>query len=373
MGTRIARAWSDAALLPERGLRRTTPRVQLVGVGEAYAAWALDVEPSERMLLRIPWREPTPRSLAREAEALRQVPVGAGPRLLQALEADGPLGTPALLLTWQSGRQLAPEDWQQQHLIAHGRRLAHLHQRAMPGRGAVGGPFRDPTSVVGEVQQLFQRARTEDAELLDAHALHPLLEAAQRTVERVPWRNTPTVLCHGDLCATNILWETSGFGSSGSDAGPTYDTGPAQSTGLAHSTGLAKSAAPPRGPGPAHGPGPAYIDFEWAQADDPARDLAIIAGPIHGGPWYVPASEADVRALLKAYLVEHARIRRGAPQEQNTASAIDALLTRIPAWWAYERTAMLLHCWRRAEAGSRMHRLAAQNIQQGLTSLLGVG
>src|SRR5699024_3212017 len=113
-------------------------------------------------------------------------------------------------------------------------------------------------------------------------------------------------LCHGDLCATNILW-------AGTDA----------------------ASSDPR---------VQYIDFEWAQGDDPARDLAIIGGRVHGGPWYVPLAEEQVAQFVDAYV----RARGELGEVPAAVADAAALRERMRAWTAYERTAMLVHVASRA-------------------------
>src|SRR5699024_352365 len=78
-----------------------------------------------------------------------------------------------------------------------------------------------------------------------------------------------------------------------------------------------------------------YIDFEWAQVDDPVRDHAIVGGPLHVDPWYLPVDEAAVDTLLDDYRAEAARLGQRPDRT--------ALRRRRDAWEAYERTSMLLY------------------------------
>lgn len=321
---RIMRAWASGELIPARGDAPTPApaAVSLAGVGESCAVWELSTPGAAPLVVRVPWHgeaEDASAALRREATALRLIPSGTGPRVIALHAGTEVLGRPALVLTRQPGTQLSPSAWTRTHLQAHARALAAFHQVEMPGRGEL--PPRDPqplASLPSTVAAEFATTAGENPELLRTHDLQPLIDAALRRLGQTDWGSARRlVLAHGDLCATNVLWE----------------------------------AGTPR-----------FIDVEWAMADDPARDLAIIAGPVHGGPWYVPATGGDVEAMVRAYvdtLAEH-----GIPEDTG------ALLERIPAWWAYERTAMLLHTLRRAADGSVMHREAARSIHRGLARLL---
>ena len=135
-----------------------------------------------------------------------------------------------------------------------------------------------------------------------------------------------SALCHGDLCATNILWE--------------------------HGAG---------------GPTARYIDFEWAQGDDPARDLAILGGAVHGGPWYVPLAEEQVAAFVEEYV----RARGELGEVPAGIADVGALRERMRAWTAYERTAMLVHVASRA-ATRASHRQVLPVLQGTLAAELGL-
>src|SRR5699024_7093633 len=118
------------------------------------------------------------------------------------------------------------------------------------GAGAVGGGPRRHPAAAGRGRGGGRGVAERHGALLAEHGLEPFLEAALTGVAGIEDQIASLEgfsLCHGDLCATNILW-------AGTDA----------------------ASSDPR---------VQYIDFEWAQGDDPARDLAIIGGRVHGGPW----------------------------------------------------------------------------------------
>ena len=57
-----------------------------------------------------------------------------------------------------------------------------------------------------------------------------------------------------------------------------------------------------------------FVDWEWAQRGDPARDLAFIGGPITAEPWYAALDDDLLRDQTAHYLAERSR-RSGAPSE----------------------------------------------------------
>ncbi|UEJ81291.1 aminoglycoside phosphotransferase family protein [Brachybacterium halotolerans subsp. kimchii] len=333
MGKRIQRAWhEETLLLPLRdaGHARRLPgqskhsrlaglggpaHVELLGTGETFAAWRLRAEDGTALLVRIPWHAPA-HPLADELAALTQLPPDVGPEPL-ALHDDAessPLGAPYLVTTPVPGRILAPAQWTRDHLAAHAERLAHLHRVATPGRGPVtlgADPWERMESGRLSLLELFE-ADTEsvDAEVLAGVGGPGILRSAAQRLRAADSAFADLegfVLSHGDLCATNIVWD----------------------------------AQVPR-----------FIDFEWSMGDDPARDLAIIGGPVHGGPWYVPLAEEDIEDFMGSYL--HARTRLDDASELPRLEGQTPLLpartldpaglrARRDAWEVFEKTAMLLH------------------------------
>ena len=110
-----------------------------------------------------------------------------------------------------------------------------------------------------------------------------------------------------------------------------------------------------------------YIDFEWAQGDDPARDLAILGGAVHGGPWYVPLAEDQVGEFVAAYV----RARGEQSEVPSSVADVPSLRERMRAWTAYERTAMLVHVASRA-ATRASHRRVLPVLRGTLADELGV-
>lgn len=365
-GELIARAWEDGTLLlplredasPIRlpGLHRTVlphslsgpSRVELAGRGEHFAAWRVTPAEHPPVIVRVPHvpLAELPQPLSHEVAAMTLAPAGVGPEPI-ALEEDprrSPIGHPYVATLEVPGTMLSPQQWTGEHLRAHARLLAQLHAVPAPGRGPIrlGRQPWDrmpagPPSLLAEVEAEHARWLSRHAQVIAGAGLEPLLDAALEQVRRVEPEIAALegfVLAHGDLCATNILW----------------------------------SAAPDGGDGQAEeGPHVAYIDFEWAQGDDPARDLAIIGGSVHGGPWYVPMDEQAVDDFVGAYV--SARAEQG-PLPGSVADTA-ALRRRMTAWTAYERTAMLVHVAQRAaDAPESMYPQAMEQIRAGLTELL---
>jgi aminoglycoside phosphotransferase (APT) family kinase protein len=358
MGDRIRAAWADGTLvLPLRdrahplhlagtGKHTLLPglggeaQVHFLGTGETFAAWQLSPTAGPALTVRIPWRTPF-HPLRQEIAALALTPrdVGPDPVMIHEDPDESPLGVPYLVTTTVAGTMLPPERWTRAHLFAHARHLAVLHSVPAPGRGpAVLGadPWertdRSPTSSGPfSLLPLFEAdVEAAGGAVIDRFSLGPLLERVRRGLRRLEGAFSEIegyVLCHGDLCATNIVWDT---GPGGSD--------------------------------PDSAPRPDYIDFEWAQADDPARDLAIIGGSVHAAPWYVPLGEGDVAAFLAEYLEARGLVHRtgvrarevegvegaptgDAPSTDGTPVVPDlaALRARRDGWEIYEKSAMLLH------------------------------
>lgn len=331
-GEAILAAWRDGRLTGSPG-HSGDAHVELLGVGESYAAWHLARTGGAELTVRVATREPAdmPRPIAQEAAALPYVPTGSGPRLVATGFDDGPtnpLRSPYLVLTHQPGRVLAPRDWQPAHRRAHAVGLARLHRDRYGGRGEFGlagdplaGLVPGPMSLLAVFDAMTDWWREHHPGVWADTSLAEIVPAARAVcaaAEPVFGELDAYTVVHGEPVATNVLWEPG-------DADRCH-----------------------------------YIDFEWAQVDDPARDLAIAGGPVHVGPWYLPLDEAGVDTLLDDYLAEAARLGHRLDRT--------ALRRRRDAWEAYERTSMLLYLTRRAREGRRgfpdlaralAHRLAA--------------
>ena len=340
MGELLAETWSSGMLvLPPRddsspvrlpGLHRSVlpsslsgrARVALAGVGERFAAWRVTPQLNAPVIVRVPHVAASElhQGLAHEIAALTLIPDGAGPDPV-AFQDDprlSPLGHAYVVTTDIPGTAAAPTAWTQRHLSAHAAHLALLHTIEATGRGPVslGADVwaqvpPGPPSLLTEVAEEIATWRAQHPQVLADQQLEPFLEAAHEVVAGIESEIAGLdqfVLAHGDLCATNILWEP-----------------PADGSVL---------------------PSVRYIDFEWAQGDDPARDLAIIGGAVHGGPWFVPMGERQVELFVAEYVA--ARAEHG-PVPDSVADTA-ALRRRMRAWTAYDRTAMLVHVAVRATA-----------------------
>ncbi|MFC7457405.1 phosphotransferase [Brachybacterium sp. GCM10030267] len=383
MGERLVEAWRTGVLvLPLRdesspvrlpGLHKSVlppslsgqARVSLAGVGEHFAAWRLVPQENAPLIVRIPHvpLAEMPQDLAHEIAALTLVPPDVGPQPIAFHDepadegsppagaggpapggdpgdpAPSPIGHPFVVTSEMPGTAAVPEAWTAQNLAAHAAHLAHLHSVPAPGRGPVTlgrNPWaaipRGTPSLLSEVEAEVESWRSRHGALIRELALEPFLDAALSrvaTVESDIAQLDGFVLAHGDLCATNIMWDRP-----------------------------VEAAEPPA---------VGYIDFEWAQGDDPARDLAIIGGAVHGGPWYVPLDEDQVSAFVDAYV--RARAEHG-PVPASVAD-VGALRRRMRAWTAYERTAMLVHVASRA-ATRAAHRQVLPVLRGTLAEELGL-
>ncbi|MGO2824878.1 phosphotransferase family protein [Brachybacterium alimentarium] len=359
LGEQLREAWRAGALLRPTGTGQLAPsgpgrdgsesaaatpsgeaQVSLAGVGERFAAWRVVPQRGAAVIVRVPHVAPDEltQDLGQEIAALSLLPASVGPAPVVAHEdpATSPIGHAFVVASDVPGTAAAPEAWTDLELAAHADVLARLHSVPAPGRGPVGlGPDpwaavpRGAQSLLTEVEEEVAAWRSAHGPVIAEHGLEPFLEAALArvaTIEQDLAALDGFVLAHGDLCATNILWE--------------------------HGAG---------------GPTARYIDFEWAQGDDPARDLAIIGGAVHGGPWYVPLDPDQVTAFVDAYVRARSRAGELPASVADTASLRD----RMRAWIAYERTAMLVHVASRASTRS-LHRRVLPILRGTLAQELGL-
>lgn len=378
LGDLLVSAWESGALQAALDVSpgAATPpvgpvRAELAGVGESFAAWRLAPLPSmpsaptamtrptaptgktaptgpASFILRVPHVPVSalPRSLAQEIAALAHAPTGVGPAPVGAHDdaSTSPLGLPVVLTADVPGAAARPSSWTSAHLRSHAHHLARLHSVPAPGRGPVmPGPEpwaavpAGPQSLLTEVEAEAEGWRAAVIGAPDVSGLEPLIDAALARVARIEPQIAQLdgfVLSHGDLCATNILWD---------------------------------------GVNVAGRPAVQYIDFEWAQGDDPARDLAIIGGAVHGGPWYVPLTEEQVAGFVGAYVDARAALAReaGSGELPDSVADVGALRERMRAWTAYDRMAMLAHVASRA-AESEMHRRVLPQLRGTLAAELGL-
>jgi hypothetical protein len=306
------------------------------------------------LLVRIPWHEPA-HPLADELAALTQLPPGVGPEPL-ALHDDAEDEPARASRTWSRLPIPGPDprarrQWTRDPTwLAHAERLAQLHRVTTPGRGpmTLGAKIPWKRMEPGRLSLLdlfaadTQSRRSRPCSTWRAEA-QPCCGPPQNALRsgRLPSSRDLEgfVLSHGDLCATNIVWEEGRGETTPSSGAPTSRSGaplPRSGPTLPRSTPQV----------------PRFIDFEWAMGDDPARDLAIIGGPVHGGPWYVPLAEEDIEDFMGSYL--HARTRLDDASELPRLEGQTPLLpartldpaglrARRDAWEVFEKTAMLLH------------------------------
>ncbi|GAA4519403.1 aminoglycoside phosphotransferase family protein [Brachybacterium paraconglomeratum] len=361
MGELLAEVWREGTLvLPLRedaspvrlpGLHKSVlpaslsgqARVTLAGVGERFAAWRVIPQQNAPVIVRIPHVTSAElhQDLAHEIAALTLLPAEVGPEPIAVHDdpATSPIGHPYVVTSEVPGVAASPTTWTGAHLLAHAAHLAQLHAVPAPGRGPVSlgaDPWAavtpGPQSLLPEVEAEFESWQQFHGAAIREHGLGPLLEASRAEVAAVDDEIAQLdgyVLAHGDLCSTNILWH-------GSDP----------------VTGA---------------PRVQYIDFEWAQGDDPARDLAILGGAVHGGPWYVPLAEEQVDRFVRAYV--QARGERG--ELPASVSDVASLRRRMRAWTAYERSAMLVHVASRASTRS-MHARVLPTLRRTLAATLGI-
>jgi aminoglycoside phosphotransferase (APT) family kinase protein len=366
MGELLVEAWRNGTLvLPLRddaspvrlpGLHKSVlppslsgqATVSLAGVGERFAAWRVIPTENAPVIVRIPHVAPSElqQDLSHEIAALTLLPAEVGPEPIafhdpQEEGAPSPIGHSYVVATEVPGTAAVPKAWTPRHLAAHAALLARLHSVPAPGRAPVtlgarpwSAVARGPQSLLTEVEGEATGWRERHGAVIREHALEPFLEAALERVAGVEQDVAALdgfVLAHGDLCATNILWDR------------------------------------PVGADASDDPVVQYIDFEWSQGDDPARDLAIIGGAVHGGPWYVPLEEEQVASLVRDYV--RARSEHG--ELPASVSDVPGLRRRMRAWTAYERTAMLVHVASRASTRVA-HRRVLPVLRSTLAAELGL-
>ncbi|TLS44610.1 aminoglycoside phosphotransferase family protein [Streptomyces montanus] len=273
-------------------------RVRLLGQGESYTAWRLDVDGTPPLVVRVTRRAPEdlPRPMSEEFAALALLPDGIGPSAVLLEQArDNPLGSPYMVCGYVPGRVLRPAEWNDGLLAAHARQMSRLHARAFDRCGDVGAPAADRATYLSPTR-LFTAGLTWWSETFphviedpEVSRLLPRVETFMAASEPAFRRLERFALVHGDLVVPNILVD---------DAGT-----------------------------------PRYVDWEWAEIGDPARDLAYIGGRVPAPPWYLPLDGTRIRRFLESYL-------RHVP---DTGETLDSLETRRDAWEVYERFFSSLH------------------------------
>ncbi|MCL3776951.1 MULTISPECIES: phosphotransferase [unclassified Actinomyces] len=323
LGRRVRQA-AAAGLL--RGVPAGEVRVEPLGCGESYSAWLVQGAEQARVVrvARRP-REEMPRPMEAELAALERVPSHLGSRALGAEpDPDNPLGAPYMVVTHVPGRVMTPQDWSPQLGEQLAAQLVRLH-RALADPPAPEARTLTPVGRTAHETLAWWRAHHPGAlaDPLAAGLIDPWLERVQ--VHDPAFVGTPLRgRVHGDVVVTNVIIGPDGV--------------------------------------------PRFIDFEWAEHEDPAKDLALIGGGIVGGPWYAPLSRDDVVALVAGYA---RRLRRDCVPGEVADSDPERLLARRDAWELLDRMGNLLYCLSRAEQGG--YRRWAQSLSAGLSRALGAG
>lgn len=323
LGQRVREA-AEAGLL--RGVPAGAAQVEPLGCGESYSAWLVQGAGGARVL-RVARRPVTemPRPLEAELEALERVPSDLGSRALGAqADPDNALGAPYLVVTHVPGRVMTPQDWSPQLGERLAAQLVRLHRAlADPPTPAP----RTLTPIGRTAHDTLTWWRTHHPEALADPLAARLVEAWLDRLQSydpafagVPVRGW----VHGDVVVTNVIIGPDGV--------------------------------------------PRFIDFEWAERADPAKDLALIGGGIVGGPWYAPMSRADVVSLVTCYARQ---LHRDAVTGEPTDDDPQRLLARRDAWELLDRMGNLLYCLSQAERGD--YRRWAQSLAVDLSRALGTG
>jgi aminoglycoside phosphotransferase (APT) family kinase protein len=299
-----------------------------LGDGESYRAWAVgpaDAGPdgAPPLVFRVVRRPPgeLPRPMAEEFAALELVPQGVGPRGVLLEKDPAALGAPFMIESFVAGRVVPREEWTPALFRAHARQLAALHSQTYETHGPVTAP--DGTGALSMVATFagaigwWSASHPEITQRDDVGRLVAKVRRAVEAAEPAFARAGTFSLVHADLVVPNIL-----IGDDGR---------------------------------------PRYVDWEWAEIGDPARDLAYIGGRISASPWYVTMTGADVERFTAEY-AEAAGI--------SGSVRLADLRARRDAWELFERLFSSLH-WRlmtvrSADPESTPYPVAAQEMTQGL-------
>ncbi|MBC3763603.1 aminoglycoside phosphotransferase family protein [Quadrisphaera oryzae] len=295
-------------VVPDHRLDRDDLLVELVGSGESYAAWRVRGGEQD-VLFRFPRRPPEemPAAMADELAALRRVPEHLGPRGITVDDTtDNPLARRYLVTSFVAGRVVDGTAWTPQVLDAHTRQLARLHDATHQASGRPPRP-RDLAADLARDVAGWCAAAPDVAADSSATALVPAVVEHLRRRQWAFQEPAGPVLVHGDAVATNVVVDD--------------------------------------------GSVPRCIDWEWAHDGDVAQDLAYIGGQVHGGPWYVPMSAAQVEAQLQRYLEARTTVE-ASPAE------LERLAARRQAWEVYERFVSSLHF-------EKVHRASSANARYG--------
>lgn len=302
------------------GLVSSPSRAELIGYGESYDAWRVRDASGGDVVVRVARRpvHELPKPLDQEAAAYRLIPPGVGPRLLAVDPAGERFGGPCLVISYLPGVPGGdPSLWDARCLDHLAGQLARLHATTSYGWGPVTLPEAQRSrrlsavTLHADAQAWWAANHGYLLERPEAAAL--LKPAAAYVAAREPAfaALVSFVFTHGDLIATNILVDD----------------------------GI-----------------PRFVDWEWAEFSDPARDLAYLGGAVPVPPFTVPLSVADRATLVASYLA-----RSGTTAYGGTA----ALAARIEVWELHERFFTWLHHQRVADAGRDVHGRYARAVAAG--------
>lgn len=270
--------------------------VTLLGRGQTNHAWRVSTS-TGTFLLRIPHRptDQAPRSMFEEFAALARVPAQVGTRgIAYAHTEQNPLGCRWILATFVEGAEKPAAQWSRDDLRALASTLARLHDRVEPLAGPVTSPTSREASVLGLFESSLAWWQQHRPDLVVRHA-----ELVEQVRDYVTHRQQAGGVLrggfsfvHGDVIVGNVI------------------LGPGGSVGL--------------------------VDWEWAEIGDPARDLALIGGPVHGAPDYVPMTDDQTADFVSAYLDQTSALGR-------LGERAEVLLLRRDAHEACERLFTCLH------------------------------
>lgn len=287
---------SRTIAVPDAAWDNSELRVSALGFGESYAAW-LATDGAISVVFRLPRRAaadmPTPMTDEMAAAAFIPDDVGSRAILMDAF-TDNLLGSPYIASTFAAGSVKPVNEWDQHLLQKHAAQLARLHNPRFQAAGSVGEEGA-PVDIIREFEEGYKWWQNTEPTLADADDVAALAMSIRSRLNTLApaFEGISYSFIHGDLVVPNVVVD---------DAGT-----------------------------------PRFIDWEWARIGDIAQDLAAIGGRVHGGPWYMPMSEAAVHAFLVSY--RDARGLQGKP----LLEPLERLRMRREAWELTERFLSSLH------------------------------
>lgn len=276
-----------------------------LGRGESYIAY-LARRGGAELVLRVPHKDPAELDgdPAAELATLARVPAGLGAAPIAVHNPEATPGASISVTTRVPGRMLPAAAWDDPALLRRlAQRLAVLHVHGDTAGLEV--PERiGPVAAAEDGRRWWQEHEPASAEALIEPLWPSLLARLEQTLPA--FDGADRVLLHGDPAASNLLVDEGGEVR--------------------------------------------FVDWEWAQVGDAARDLAFIGGPVAAEPWYAVLTPARVRAQAEDYLTareaEHAAAGLAAPDLD-----LEALLVRREAHLLQEVVFTAAHLHRVGESG----------------------